>query len=206
MKIRSLAVLPALALACLGLTGCDSKAGSAAVVNGTKISESDLASYLTANAQPVTSTDGNGNSTTTPPKIFVLQYLVRNQIFALLLANAGSPVTQAQLDAGRTAALSGTNDANLTNQITGLGLKPKFEDVVVRDRELLDLIQANGKLTSNAQITAALANVKNAVSINPRYGSWNSMTVAVVNLSKKQLPSVLTLNTTLPGDETVPTG
>lgn len=203
MKIRSLAVLPLLAIACLSLTGCDSKAGTAAVVNGTKISESDLASYLTPDAKPIASSDGTSSIS---PRTFVLQYLISNEIFGLLLAGVGSPVTEAQLAAEHGAALAGGTEADLLKQIADVGLQPKFESVVLRNRELLSVIRNNKKLSSDALVTPELAKVKDAVSVNPRFGSWDPTAIAMVELGKKQLPSMLTLDTTLPGDVKAPTG
>ncbi len=200
MKIRSLAVLPVLALAALSLAGCDSKAGSAAVVNSKKISESDVNSYLTAKAQPIQASNG----TSAAPKLFVLEYLVRNEVFALLLAGNGTPASDSQLDAQRTSALGGSTEADITGQITKLGLKSKFEPVVLRNRELLAII--NKELTTDAKVTAALAKVKDKVSINPRYGSWNLQSVSLSDLGKKQLPSMLSYDGTLPGDVKAPTG
>ncbi|MDQ2838538.1 MAG: hypothetical protein M3Y42_12525 [Actinomycetota bacterium] len=201
VKIRSLAVLPVLALGCLSLVGCDSKAGSAAVVGGTKISESDLASYLPANAPAIPTNNGQ---TSTPARIFVLQLLVQNRVFPLLLAAGGKPVTDAELDAAKSNILQGQPEQALIDQIAKVGLKAKFEQVYLRNQELTSFLQKN--LTTAKQQQAALAGVKGKVSINPRYGSWDDQSVALVDLGKKQLPSVLTLNDTLPGDVKAPTG
>lgn len=199
-KLRSLAVLPALALVCAGVTGCDSKAGTAAVVNGHRITEKQLSSYVPANAQPIPSSDG---STSTPAKNFVLQYLVRNEVFPLLLSGGGAPITDAQLDAQRASVLQGQTEEALTAQITKAGLSSRFEPVLLRNGELLSVVRS--RLTSDKQVNDALAKVKNKVSISPRYGSWNLQSLSVVNLGKKQLPSVLTLNQALPGDVKLPT-
>jgi hypothetical protein len=203
VRIRSLAVLTALALGCLGLTGCDSKAGTVAVVNGSRISESELSSYLTPNAKPISATNSDGSSTSIPARVFVLQYLIRNQLFPLLLARTGSPATESQLQAGRAGALGG-DEQSLLNQISAVGLKPKFEEVLLRDRELGDLVTK--KLTTQQQVTDALAKIKNLVSVNPRFGSWDEATLSLTDLSKKQLPSVLSFDGTLPGDVQAPTG
>ncbi|HST46812.1 hypothetical protein [Jatrophihabitans sp.] len=194
-RLRPLAVLPVLLLGCLGLVGCDSKAGTAAVVDGHRITEKELSRYLPANAKPIEAGDG---SSSTPAKTFVLQYLVRNQVFPLLLAASGSPVTDAQLEAGRAAALTGTTEAELTDQITKAGLSARFEPVLLRNRELLNLLRA--KLTTDKQIDDALAKIKNKVSLNPRYGSWDERSLSLQGLSSKQLPSVLSVDTALPGD------
>jgi hypothetical protein len=188
-------VLPVVALGCLGLVGCQSKAGTAAVVSGQRISEKSLSSYVGANAQPVQSSDG---SSSIPAKNFVLQYLIRNQVLPMVLTAGGAPVTDAQLDATKAGILQGSTEQALTDQITKLGLSAKFEPVVMRNRELLTVLQA--KLTSDKQITDALAKVKDVVSISPRYGSWDNASLSVLDLGKKQLPSVLSFEGTLPGD------
>ncbi|MEO6502175.1 MAG: hypothetical protein ABIQ09_09730 [Jatrophihabitantaceae bacterium] len=198
-RLRSLALLPVLALACLGLVGCDSKAGAAAVIDGRRITEKDLSRYVPANAQPIPGQNGS----TTPAKNFVLQFLVRNEVFPMLLAAAGSPVSEAQLEAGKAAALEGTNERELTQQIVASGLSERFEPVVLRNRELIAVLQT--KLTTDKQISDALAKIKDKVSINPRYGSWDLASLSVKDLGKKQLPSVLSFDRTLPGDVTQPT-
>lgn len=198
-RLRSLVVLPVLALGCLGLAGCDSKAGTAAVVDGHRISEKELSRYVQAGAKPIQGGDGSS----TPAKNIVLQYLVRNQVIPLLLTAAGATVTDAELEAGKAKVLAGTTEADLTSQVTAAGLSARFEPVLVRNRELLDVL--NAKLTTAKQFNDALAKVKDKVSISPRYGSWDAARLALLNLGKKQLPSVLSFDKTLPGDVKLPT-
>jgi hypothetical protein len=199
-KLRSLAVLPVLALSCLGIVGCDSKAGTAAVVDGHRITEKELSRYVPASAQPIPTGDG---STSTPAKNFVLQYLIRNRVFPMLLAATGTSVTEAQLQAGKAEALGASTEADLTKQITQAGLSARLEPVLLRNRELLNLVRS--KLTTDKLVTDALAKVKDKVVINPRYGSWDLNSLSVTNLGKKQLPSVLSFDKTLPGDVKLPT-
>ena len=42
------------------------------------------------------------------------------------------------------------------------------------------------------------------MSINPRYGSWDERSLTLLGLGKKQLPSVLSVDTALPGDAAHP--
>lgn len=200
VKLRSLAVLPVLALSCLGLVACDSKAGTAAVVDGHRITEKELSRYVPASAKPIPTGDG---STSTPAKNFVLQYLVRNEVFPMLLAATGTTVTEAQLAAGRAEALAGGSEDELTKQITQAGLSSRFEPVLLRNRELLNMVRA--KLTTDKQVADALAKIKDKVTISPRYGGWDLNSLSVLNLGKKQLPSVLSFDKTLPGDVKLPT-
>jgi len=199
-KLRSLAVLPVLALSCFGLVACDSKAGAAAVVDGHRITEKELSRYVPASAPPIPTGDG---STSTPAKSFVLQYLVRNEVFPLLLAATGGSVTEAQLQAGKAEALAGGSEADLTKQITQAGLSARFEPVLLRNRELLNVVRT--KLATDKQVTDALDKIKGKVTINPRYGSWDLNSLSVLGLGKKQLPSVLSFDKTLPGDVKLPT-
>jgi hypothetical protein len=203
VRIRSLAVLTALALGCLGLTACDSKAGMVAVVNGARISESQLAGYVSPNAKPITATASDGSAVSIPARVFVLQYLIRNEVFPLLLARAGSPVSESELAAGRATAVGG-DEQSLIKQIADVGLKPKFEEVLLRDRELTALV--GEKLTTQQQVTDALAKVKNLVTVNPRFGSWDESSLSVIDMGKKQLPSMLSFDGTMPGDVKAPTG
>jgi hypothetical protein len=198
-RLRSLAVLPVLTLSCLGLVACDSKAGAAAVVDGHRITEKELSRYVPASAPPIPTGDG---STSTPAKSFVLQYLIRNEVFPLLLAAAGGSVTEEQLQAGKAEALGGATEADVTKQITQAGLSARFEPVLLRNRELLNVVRT--KLTTQKQVDDALAKIKDKVSINPRYGSWDLKSLTVVGLGKKQLPSVLSFDQTLPGDVKLP--
>ena len=198
-KLRSLAVLPVLMLSCLGLVACDSKAGTAAMVDGHRITEKELSRYVSASAKPIPTGDGSGS---TPARSFVLQYLIRNELLPKLLAATGTPVTEAQLQAGKAEALGGGTEAELTRQITQAGLSARFEPVLLRNRELLNVVRA--KLTTEKQVTDALAKVKDKVSLNPRYGSWDDKSLTVVNLGKKQLPSVLSFDKALPGDAKLP--
>lgn len=206
VKLRTLAALAALAVAGLGLTGCDSKAGTAAVVNGHRITETQLSDYLAPNAQPITVSDGAGGSFGVPARVFVLQYLIRNQVFPLLLSGTGSSISDEQLSADRAAAI-GTlagDEATLQKQIATAGLKPRFEEVMLRQQELTDLV--GKKLTTQQQLTDAIAKIKDTVSINPRFGSWNESSLQIIDLSKKQLPSVLSFQGSLPGDVKAPAG
>ena len=50
-------------------------------------------------------------------------------------------------------------------------------------------------------MTADLAKQKIPVTVNPRYGSWNTSTFGFTGMGSKQLPSVVTLGSTLPGDQ-----
>ena len=200
MKFRLLAVLPVLAVASLGLTACDSKAGVAAVVDGHKISETTLSDYAPNTAKPI---PANSDGSTIPAKIYVLQVLAQNEVYPLLLTGAGEHAAESDLAAQKTTVLGGSTDQQFTDQLTALGLSAKFEPVFIRNRELIAVIQK--KLgTNQAGLNKGLAQVKDVVSISPRYGSWDTATLSVTNLGKAELPSILSYDGTLPGDVKLP--
>jgi hypothetical protein len=188
-------ILPAIALAGIGLTACDSKAGSAAVVNGSRISETSLNQYITPNAKPITGSDGSS----TPARQFVLGALVRNEVFSRMLAvTPGGQPSKAELDKAKATVLSGTTEQSLTQNVTQSGLDATFTQQYLRELEQLTILQ--GRVTTQAQLTDTINKAKLDVSVSPRYGSWNTGSLAVQQLSKKQLPDVLTIDASLPGD------
>ena len=50
--VKPISLVAVAAVAVLGLTGCDSKIGTAAVVGGHRVSDSDVSQYLTVKAKP----------------------------------------------------------------------------------------------------------------------------------------------------------
>lgn len=203
MKIRFLSAAAVVTAGALVLTGCDSKVGTAAVVNGHKISESTVSGYLTPTAQPLQGQNGSS----TAPRTFVLQYLIRTQIFERVLTTKlktkNQTLTDALLDGAKTAALSGASEDALTKQITSVGLSSSFEPQVLRYQELYTLIGTEFDVTTTAgqnAANAALAGSNDKVVVNPRYGAWDAKTITLADLSQAQLPSFLKFDTALPGD------
>ena len=198
VKIRFLTVAGVCAVGALVLTGCDSKVGTAAVVNGHKISETSVNNYLTPAAKPLQSQTG----ASVAPRTFVLQYLIRNQVFIRALGYAKVDVTDDLLDGSKAAALSGSTEADLTKQVTGVGLDSTFEPVALRYQELLSLVGTTYKANADQgkAANAALAKAAGDIVINPRYGSWDASTISLTDLSKTQLPSFLQFDNALPGD------
>jgi hypothetical protein len=192
-RLRALALLPVLALAAVTLSACDSKAGDAAEVDGSRISESTVNSYLTPNAQAVTSSDGSS----TPARQFVMTIVTRNLVLERLLEVSGGAPTEKQLADAKSAALT-ISEAELQANIIKSGFTSKFTDQYVQQLELQQI--AGTRFTTAADLNAALAKAKLAVSVSPRYGVWDMATLSVDGLTSKNLPNMLTLDTPLPGD------
>ncbi|MDQ1732767.1 MAG: hypothetical protein QOK10_2926 [Pseudonocardiales bacterium] len=195
MKIRALAVLPVVAAAGIGLSACDSKVGTAAVVNGDKISERSLNGYVTPNAAPIQGSDGSS----TPARQFVLAALVRNAVFQRLLSVTGPVPSAADLTAAKAKVLQGGSEAQLSHSITTSGLDASFTGEYLRQLEYLTILQT--RVTTDAQLTEAQKKAAVAVSISPRYGSWDPSKLTVAALNKKQLSPLVTIDgSSLPGD------
>jgi hypothetical protein len=195
VKVRSLALLPALAIVCLGAAACDSKAGTAASVGTARVSETQLNNYLTPNAQPIT--DSQGGST--PARSFVLQTILRNEVLPKVLAATGGTPSETEVAQARVVAMQGNSDAAYTSKITDLGLSARFEPVFTRSLALVNLLTA--RLTSQAQLDAALQKAHADVSVSPRYGAWNQSGLSITDMSGKQVPSFLKYDGKLPGDQ-----
>jgi hypothetical protein len=199
VKVRRLLVLPVVALVGVSLAGCDSKPGTAAVINGQKISESDLSKLIPAG--------GNGTGTA---RSFVLTYLVREQIFNAALRGRGVEPSDSDLTALHDSAIStvlvgqqvsgAAADDVVDKGIAQRGAKPAFRNSVVRSAEL-ELMLAN-KLgaKSEAELLTEINKQKITVSVSRRFGGWDAATLTLKSLSKNDVPAFVTLDGPYPAD------
>ncbi len=196
VKVRALLLLPVIAVAGIGLTACDSKAGTAAVVNGTKISESRLNDYLGANPTPIPQSTGASISA----RLVVLRALVNNVVAPRLLQATGGPASAADLLKIKAQIVAQTSEQQLTAELDKLGLKAAFVKEYLLEQEMFGVLQ--GRLASQADLANAAKKADIKVSVSPRYGTWDATNLGVLDLSKNHLPSFLTLTDPLPGDAT----
>ncbi len=200
MRMRWLAAAAVCALGALCLTGCDSKIGTAAVVSGSKISESDVSRYLDPAADNVSQA-----------RDLSLEYQIREQLFTVALRTKHALPSDGDLAKLHDQAvsnllgqqLSGDQaDQALRSTMKQNGLKDDFADKLVRAFELELTYARATNAQQESQVAADLAKQKIPVSVNPRYGSWDTSTFAFTGLGKKQLPPVVSLGSPLPGDAT----
>lgn len=196
---RRLAVLPVVALLGLGLSGCQSKAGAAAVVDGHKISESSVGrSVPTTAKQP------------DQARRFVLNYLIQQRLFTVALNGHGGAPTDAELRANHDTAVSsllqqqlaGTaGDSALKTAVGTIGVSPSFAPVVLDafERELVLAKRLN--VTSVAGIATEVSRQQLRVSVSPRFGGWDPKALGVVNFSKSQAPSVVSFSGKFPSEQ-----
>ena len=186
-KIRALALLPALVVAGLALTGCDSKVGAAAVVDGAKISESDVSSQVAKDAKDVSQARG-----------FVLNYLIRQQVLTSALDAHGGVPDDRTLDKYHDSAVSGLlgqqlsgsdGDKALGQAVAQFGAKPGFAPVVLQGMELEFVLADKLDVSTEADLVSKIGEQNVHVSVNPRYGGWDASQLGVTGFSTKQVPS-----------------
>lgn len=171
-RTRSL-VLLVVAVGVLGLTGCQTKAGAAAVVGDTRISERDVADYLVRDGTDLARARG-----------FVLTFLVKGQLYAKFLSAHGGVPSEAELRKLHDSAIAGVLSQSLgagdaadaqIDRVLGLtGVRTAMRLVVVRSAELETAAFLRvGKSSGEFFPVIAAAGIR--VSISPRYGSWNAV-------------------------------
>ena len=157
-----------------GLAGCKTNIGTAAVIDGHRVSESDVNQYLTANAQPVTQQDQNtGAATQISPRSFVVAELINAQLYAkvMSLIPSVSDVTPAQLDAQLQQDLAGASVTQFAESHGLHGFTEDFYKIVLRTQEMIVVLrtaQSNG-----VNVAAAFRKLNFPVSVSPRFGSWD---------------------------------
>lgn len=207
MRLRQLGAAGLAVLAVVGLTSCRSNIGTAAVVAGHRISESDVHSYLTpqgADPSLVAQADQNGQALV--PKSVALNALVQAKVYEVVLAHTqGGVPSDGDLRAARDAAaqtLSGgqiTSGADLEKaisaQLSKEGLNAKLLPVVLRSIDLEFALISRVHAASSSDIAKAVNAQHIKVSVNPAYGHWSASDVSVLPPSGTDLPNFLTLQT-----------
>ena len=176
-------------LAVVTLTACQSKSGAAAVVDGQRISESDVADLVSANAPNATQS-----------RQFALVYLVKEKLYGAILTRRGGIPSNATLTGYHDEAVSqilssqlGTGaaaDGLISKVLVTRGISTKLTPVIVRSVELEWALFQNLKVVGTG-FFAAVAKFKVPVSISPRYGSWDPTRQDLVD---PVTPSFLTLS------------
>lgn len=175
MKFRVTAAALAAVLAMAGLAGCKTNIGTAAVIDGHRVTESDVSQYLTANAQPVTQQDQNTGATTqVSPRSFVVAWLINSQLYAKIISviPSVSDTTTAKLDSQLHKDLAGKSVTQFAESHGLHGFTEDFDRLVLRTQEMIVVLQdaqANG-----VDVSAAFRKLDFPVSVSPRYGRWDN--------------------------------
>lgn len=196
MKLRRIAAGATAALAVCGLAACDTKAGAAAFVGGTRISDADVNRYLTVKSTPYS----NGQGQEVRPRVIVLQTLIAERVLEKALAANGGPASQTELDQLRASVLQGATEEQLTSEITKSNFTASFEPVYVRTQELFGVYGQRTNATSAEAVITSVNKHDIGVQVSPRYGSWDASQFGLQGEGVASgLTSVLTLGTPSPG-------
>lgn len=190
VRLRALTAAVLAILASAGLTACRTQAGVAATVEGHRISESTVNSYLTANSQAVQAQSQTG-AAPMAPRTYVLQTLITNQLFAKILRDLtnNEPIDEHELKTEINSVLAGDSAQHFVSTHGLVGYSDAFATLALRDSVLINKITT---LANNgADINAALAKLKFPVSVNPRYGAWDPTKFTMSSDPAAGLPSVL---------------
>lgn len=189
MRSRAPIAAVVLILAVTGLAGCQSNVGTAAKVNGDRISENTVNSYVLPagqSAEALSQAKKQGSSLL-PAKTIIVQYLVQREVFRrTLVANSDLP-SAGELD--RTKG--GSTVSELRTQLPPVGVKNSFASVVVETDKLRQILIDKLKITTVDDAASAVRKAGVSVSVSPRFGTWSSAQLVVD--SAGSLPSYLKL-------------
>ena len=173
MRVRYLGAAAAAVLALTGLAGCKTNIGTAAIIDGHKVTESDINHYLTPDAQPVTQQNqSTGGSTQVSPRSFVMSTLINERLGFKLMAliPSVSGITESQLDAQLQNDLAGKTPRQVAEQGGLHGYTDDFYKILLRVRELVFVVQQQ----PGNVVQRAFSKVNFPVYVAPRYGQWDS--------------------------------
>ena len=197
MRFRRIGLCAAAALALGGLAACgNSKAGAAAFVGGTRISDADVNRYLTVRSTPYSS----GQGQEIRPRVVVLQTLILQQLLSKALVASGGPASQSELDQVHDSVLQGATEEQLTSEITKSNFTASFEPVYLRTQELFAVYGERARATSADAAINSINKRGIGVQVSPRYGTWDASQFGLRgDAIASGLSGVLTTGTASPG-------
>jgi hypothetical protein len=192
VRLRLLSAVAAAALAVAGLSACRTNVGSAASADGHRIKESDVSKYLTADAAAVQVSDQQGNAFSVAPRVYVLNTLIDEALYAKLLATTpdGVPST-GEIAQVTEQTLQGqtVHQEAVKNKV--VGYTAAFETRWVRTQILGQII--NNKIQQGLDIQPIIQKLHFPVTVNPRYGEWDAKNFQLSTAADAGLPDFLTL-------------
>jgi len=179
------------AVSAIGLTGCDTGAGNAAVVNGASIADATIRQDSAVQVGSDSST-AVGSPQVSGLNRTDLTYRIRHALIVQAVAAAHLQVSPDQLAAAQAQVKSQSADAGLPGQ---LGLPASAEPDVIYDivalNELIKALPANGVPVDNVSVNAvgvSAASREEAVALRSRYLAHPADLDADVAKAGDQLP------------------
>jgi hypothetical protein len=201
VRLRTLSAVLAAVLATVGLTGCRTNIGTAATVDGVRITDSDVTRYVTPRGPDASiAANASKSNQVVSPRSQVLQFLIQQQVFTRTLKYLGKVPSNAQLAASHDEAASvllqtqltgGALDRAIRKGLPSSGIDPDFAKVYLRVQELEFAIIQSKQLTQLPELIAIIKKAHVPVSVSPRYGKWNSAGLGLDG--KAAVPSYLTV-------------
>jgi hypothetical protein len=191
-------MLAAAALAITTLAACQTKIGVAAVVNGARLSDSDVSTYVTKKAVPFS----GGGGTTITPKSFAVETWIDTVLFEQAIRKHGGAITTAERTEYGGLATSGTSPDQLTKAYTSRGFTVAMRDLRVRTQaDFLLLIHRLHPKLDDSQVlqdsqgaegneaAVEIGKLANDVFVSGRYGTWDKKTLSLDSSVNAGLPS-----------------
>lgn len=171
MRMRNCAVALLAVLVVLGVAGCQSKVGAAAIVSGDRIAEKTVNTYISTG-----SPDGIAGA-----RALVLTLLVQERLLEAQLRQHGGVPSAGDLAALHDSSLPTSEQSQgLTGAAADADLRDQIETSNVRGDFLphyLHVIEMNHVFSTRKLSVDDL--VKSKVSISPRYGKWDASNLVV---------------------------
>jgi hypothetical protein len=196
VRFRKLATIVGIAavaaLAVTGLSACRTNVGSAAVIGGHHISDTDITKYLTPQAKPFqVAGQSTGGSQTIVPRSYVLQTLILGRLFEQALADTkGGLPSEGELSAADQQVTQGATKEQEEAQYTKYGFKAPFAKLDVRNSTYEAILaQRLGATQDAGPILKEIKKLNIPVSVSGRYGTWDSSTLSLSDEPTAGLPS-----------------
>lgn len=186
-RLRFLGAAAVAVLAAATLSACRTNVGVAADIDGHRVSESEVSSYLTSQAQPV----ALSQTATTPARVFVLDVLILRPYLRKVIGESSlGTVSKRKLATAHRQQLNGASDKSVAEKIGVHGYTVAFDKLAV---DLSILFEASSRLQQSGGFAAAVAKVTFPVHLNPRYGTWTAKKLFISSDASAGTPNFLTL-------------
>lgn len=204
MRLRLLAATAVAAVAAATLTACDSNAGAAAVVDGHRISDTEVNDYV----RPGGTASASAQGQRLLPKTTALSYLVQAEVFRKVLAENGGVPSDAELSAVRGKAaetllqvpLKGAElDKYVSDSVVKSGFQEGFADLLFETIELEQTLIDRTQAQNIGDLAKATDKADVSVSVSQRYGSWDPQRLEITDPTG-QTPDFLKLESSAPAN------
>ncbi len=197
-SVRPLRIVSVLCVALLAvglLSACENRAGAAAFVGKTRISETTVNRYL---ARDATITADPSTGAADNPKSDVLTTLIRTALIDQVLRTLpGNHPTAGELDAGRTQAMSTlgiTSLAQLEQEAASGGYTKIYATAFLDEQTKVTVLTTLLKDPGDGSIIGPAVDKLHAkISVSPRYGTWQAANLQVG--AGPAVPSFLSVST-----------